>query len=264
MLENELPDKIKDIVFKPTETVAVRKQGKSCRLDLLCMLDTGEIVNIEMQSYVERHLKKRALNYWAFGYASQLQSGDGFDQLKPVICINILDFVHFKDRDSAFNIVTAHVEDPDERYSNDLRLLFVELPKIKPGENMSRKEFWSLFLNPKIPFSFKEKMAMNDAIMSKAVDFTKMFSGDYSARMAYIAEEMARRDYITDMSDARNYGKEEGREEGRQEGRQENCIENAVELMRNGAPLELISKSLKLSKQFLLDLASQNNIPVEQ
>ena len=67
------------------------------RLDLVGKTSTGEILNIEMQKRNDDDRYKRSLYYWAKLYSSQLQKGDEYNKLCPVITINILGFNLFKD-----------------------------------------------------------------------------------------------------------------------------------------------------------------------
>ncbi len=92
LLGMELKHEIKNIEFLPTETIAEGEDGKTCRLDVYCLLDSGEHVNIEMQRVDEHNIVRRSLDYWSTNYKSQLKSGQDYKFLTPVICLNILDF----------------------------------------------------------------------------------------------------------------------------------------------------------------------------
>ena len=55
-------------------------------------------------------------------------------------------------------------------------------------------------------------------------------------------------------------GKIQGKAEGKAEGIAENRIENALNLYKNGASLELISKSLNMDIEELKNILIQNNV----
>jgi len=55
-------------------------------------------------------------------------------------------------------------------------------------------------------------------------------------------------------------GKAEGKAEGIAEGEAKNRIENAINLYKNGASLELISKSLNMDIEELKNILIQNNV----
>lgn len=258
LLEDELKHSIIDLKFLSTETIAESEDGKVCRLDVYCVLASGEYVNIEMQRLNEKNIVRRSLDYWSTCYKEQLKSGQDYNELTPVICLNILDFEYFKERKNFYHLASIHLENPDERLNNDLRLVFIELPKLQLHDNMSQMEKWLMFLD-RVPFSEKEKIAMNDVAMTNAVNCCKIFSSDSVQRLNYEFEEIAKRSHRSEISSA----KKEGIEEGIEKGIEKNCIENAVSLMKNGASLDLIIKSLGISKEKLLELAKKNSITVK-
>ncbi len=255
LLGAELGHKIKTLDFLPTETIAEQKEGRTCRLDVFCGLDSGEQVNIEMQRLDNHNMIKRSLDYWANCYKGQLEKNDDYAKHVPVICINILNYVIFSQRKSYFNLATLYLEKPKERLCDQLRLIFVELPKLYHHKKMSKQEQWLMLLDPKIPFEEKEKIAMNDVAMSSAIDLTKRFSSDYVHRMKYVFEERAERDRIS----RDNYFMAEGEVKGEAKAKKQ----DAVSLMKNGCSLKLIMDSLGFTKEELLKLARENNIAVE-
>ncbi len=105
---------------------------------------------------------------------------------------------------------------------------------------------------------------MNDVAMSNAVNSCKLFSSDFVRRWKYEQEEIAKRTQISALNYEKREGREEGIEEGREQGREETILKNAVAFMKNGAPLDLIIKSLGLTKEKLLELAKENNITIKE
>lgn len=252
LLAPELGHEIKDLEFLPTETISEHKDGRTCRLDVLCVLDSGEQVNIEMQRIDYHNMIKRSLDYWAGCYKGQLAKNEDYDRHVPVICVNILNYEIFGWRKSYFNLATLHLEEPEERLCDDLRLCFIELPKLYQHEKMSKQEQWLMILDPRVSFAEKEKIAMNDAAMSSAIELTKRFSSDYAQRMKYVFEERAERDRVS----RDNYFKKEGELKER--------IKIAVAFMKDGVSLEVISKNVGMSREELLELARENNITVKE
>lgn len=106
LLEDELKHSIVDLTFLPTETIAESVDGKTFRLDVYCVLDSGEYVNIEMQRVDEHNIVHRSLDYWATNYKEQLKSGQNYSKLTPVICLNILDFECFKERKNFYHLAS--------------------------------------------------------------------------------------------------------------------------------------------------------------
>ena len=49
VLEESLGHEIKDITFRQSEMLPDSDEGKMSRLDIVCALDTGELVDVEVQ-----------------------------------------------------------------------------------------------------------------------------------------------------------------------------------------------------------------------
>ena len=68
LLCEELGHKIKDLTFENTEQTPNSDDGKLTRLDIACLLDSGEKVDIEMQVAYEKSFTNRTLYYWSQMY----------------------------------------------------------------------------------------------------------------------------------------------------------------------------------------------------
>ncbi len=97
---------------------------------------------------------------------------------------------------------------------------------------------------------------MNDAAMTDAVNSCKLFSSDFVRRWKYEQEEIAKRTRISEI----DYVIDETEKKTQKKTR----IKNAVALMKNGASLDLIARSLKFTKQELLKLAKKNGIAINE
>lgn len=72
---------------------------KDTYLDVKAKLDTQEIVIIEMQVLNVAAFEKRVIYNAAKTYSTQLQSGEGYFKLKPVIALTLTDFIMFDRHD---------------------------------------------------------------------------------------------------------------------------------------------------------------------
>jgi predicted transposase/invertase (TIGR01784 family) len=52
----------------------------------------GKLIDIEMQLFNKYDIEKRTLFYWSKRYASQLQEGEKYQELKKCVTINILNY----------------------------------------------------------------------------------------------------------------------------------------------------------------------------
>lgn len=105
---------------------------KDTYLDVKAQLNTGEIVIIEMQVLNVEAFTKRVLYNAAKTYSMQLDAGQGYRFLKPVIALTITDFIEFKNTDEFISRFVFKEKTHNFNYSaNDLELVFVELPKFQ-------------------------------------------------------------------------------------------------------------------------------------
>lgn len=105
---------------------------KDTYLDVKAQLNTGEIVIIEMQVINVEAFTKRVLYNAAKTYSLQLDVGQGYRFLKPVIALTITDFIQFENTDSWISHFIFKEKTQNFNYSeNELELVFVELPKFQ-------------------------------------------------------------------------------------------------------------------------------------
>ncbi|MDY6781321.1 MAG: Rpn family recombination-promoting nuclease/putative transposase [Cyanobacteriota bacterium] len=121
---------IKDLeIINPNLPPSV--QGlKDTYLDVKAKLSNGTTVIIEMQVLNVQSFGKRVLFNAAKTYAFQLQKGEGYRMLKPVVALTLTDFEMFSGRRQfASRFVYREVSDGSVYPENDIELVFVELPK---------------------------------------------------------------------------------------------------------------------------------------
>ncbi|WP_293353986.1 MULTISPECIES: Rpn family recombination-promoting nuclease/putative transposase [unclassified Microcoleus] len=103
---------------------------KDSSLDVKAKLADDTLVIIEMQVLNVESFGQRILYNAAKTYASQLQKGQGYRMLRPVIALTITDFDMFKNSNNLISRFVYKEEVSNLPYpDNDLKLVFVELPK---------------------------------------------------------------------------------------------------------------------------------------
>jgi conserved hypothetical protein (putative transposase or invertase) len=103
---------------------------KDTYLDVKAQLADGTLVIIEMQVLNVESFGKRVLYNAAKTYAFQLQKGEGYRMLKPVIALTLTDFEMFQNSDKLISRFVYKEESTNLRYTdNNIELVFVELPK---------------------------------------------------------------------------------------------------------------------------------------
>lgn len=103
---------------------------KDTYLDVKAQLNNGTFVIIEMQVLNVQSFGKRVVFNAAKTYAFQLQAGEGYRMLKPVIALTLTDFEMFANRDKLISrFVYREKADGFTYPENEIELVFVELPK---------------------------------------------------------------------------------------------------------------------------------------
>lgn len=103
---------------------------KDTYLDVKARLADGTLVIIEMQVLNVEFFGKRVLYNAAKTYVSQLQKGQGYGMLQPVIALTLTDFEMFENSDRVISRFVYKEETTNLRYTdNNMELVFIELPK---------------------------------------------------------------------------------------------------------------------------------------
>ena len=128
---------------------APQLQGvKDTFLDVKAQLADGTMVLIEMQVLNPLDFNKRVLYNVAKAYSLQLQRGQGYSRLRPVIGLTITDFVLFPERDRFLSHYQLLDREDGLPYGDDIELVFVELPKFAKslGDLETLTDLWTFFL----------------------------------------------------------------------------------------------------------------------
>jgi predicted transposase/invertase (TIGR01784 family) len=193
-------------------------------------------------------------------YSRQLAIGEGYELLTDVIAITITDFVMFSHLPALVNGFKLRARD-GQIYSDDLELMFVELPKFNKAEHELETvlDKWCFFLKnagsltvaPKNltderPIAHAFQIANKAGLSEKELD-------DQERRLIYIQDQRGA------LTKAERIGREEGRQEGRQEGLQQgveqgrsaeklnnarsllDILDDATIAQKIGLPIEIVS-----------------------
>ncbi len=192
---------------------------KDSSLDVKAKLADDTLVIIEMQVLNVESFGQRILYNAAKTYASQLQKGQGYRMLRPVIALTITDFEMFKNTNNLISRFVYKEEISNLPYpDNDLKLVFVELPKFTKTvdrlETLADK--WLYFM--KYAVTITEIPPVMDSIPEIHQAF------DIADRVHLSPEEIANIErqemFIYDQQGTIIKAVQEGRQEGRQEEKQ--------------------------------------------
>jgi predicted transposase/invertase (TIGR01784 family) len=121
--------------------------SKTTILDVRAKDQSDNFYIVEMQVTDRAGLDKRIVYYGAKSYASQLDAGENYYKLKPVIFIGILNFEYMQNP----HYLSRHLildADTHEHKLKDLEFTFIELPKfdIAEEELQTLTEKWIYFI----------------------------------------------------------------------------------------------------------------------
>ncbi len=134
VIEFDNARKIKDLIIVDPYSIPLLKGMKDTYVDVKAELDDNSKVIIEMQILNHEGLEKRILYNAAKNYSIQLKKGDAYHLLNPVIALTITDFVLFKNNEELINSFKLIEKKRFIEYSDDIELIFIELPKYHKTE----------------------------------------------------------------------------------------------------------------------------------
>ena len=186
---------------------------KETIVDVKCITQNGAVVIIEIQLQGNSRFPERILYYWAANYSKLLKYGERYDELTPVISINLLNF----NLDKTKNIHSCYMlyEMNNKKLLTDhLQIHIIELKKFKKNIltkdlNCWLKMFTSKNLEASMSEIVKEKPIMEE-VQKKYNNFvkSKLMMMEYEKKEAYLYGNQIM------LDEERRLGKEEGIKEG--------------------------------------------------
>ena len=223
---------------------------KETIVDVKCITQNGSVVIIEIQLQGNSRFPERILYYWAANYSKLLKHGERYDELTPVISINLLNF----NLDKTKNIHSCYMlyEMNNKKLLTDhLQIHIIELKKFKKNIltkdlNCWLKMFTSKNLEASMSEIVKEKPIMEE-VQKKYNNFvkSKLMMMEYEKKEAYLYGNQII------LDEERRLGMEEGikkgKEEGIKEGIKENQILTAKNMKKENIDINIINKITGLS-----------------
>jgi predicted transposase/invertase (TIGR01784 family) len=225
------------IILDPYQ--APKIQGmKDTYVDVKAKDGHGRWYIIEMQVLNVEGLEQRILYNACKTYAAQLDSGERYRELTDVIAITITDFIMFPERPGIVSQFQLRAEDGG-LYSDDLALVFAELPKFNKTEDQlhSIQDKWFYFLQQARSFDHEPAALATEAPIHHALSIANRAGLSREELDAQEKREIFIGDQRNAHDKALNRGRAEGHEKGRQEGRAEGKHEAALSIARQLLPL---------------------------
>lgn len=190
--------------------------AKDCILDVLLELNTGEIIDLEIQVRDEHNWPERSLLYWAKAY-DRLKKGEDYERLKKTYHIGILDFTLFKDNPAFYAKYEIRDTKTGYPYTDKLNIRILDLAGIERAigdESVNPKLIkWVMVFKAKTMKEL-ETLAEGEEVFRTMVTHIKELTEDERIRMQCAARE----DYERRMIGEYNRGTRDGEAIGVQKG----------------------------------------------
>lgn len=122
---------IVDLTIVDPYQIPMLQGMKDTYVDVKAVLANGKHLIIEMQVLNVPGFEKRILHNAAKEYATQLLKGEDYTLLNPVIALTFADFNLFEESEEYLSRFKLMERKRFIEYSDDVELIFVELPKFK-------------------------------------------------------------------------------------------------------------------------------------
>jgi len=216
-------------------------------LDIKATLNNNTYLDIEMQMGDEKNVVKRSTYYAAKMMSEQLQNGEKYKEIKPVIVIFIMNFNYFPFEEhinKTRTVLNNHIE---YDISNDMVYYYIELPKFRKKE-CELKDItsqWLTFIDGENKKEL-EKVMKDNNLIKEANKELDILSGDEDVRR--MAE--LRQKYVMEMASA----KSDGYDEGLAKGEENKAIDIAKKMLQKKMDVDVICEVTGLDKDIVENL----------
>ncbi len=125
---------IVDLTIVDPYQIPMLRGMKDTYVDVKAVLSSGQRVIIEMQVLNIDGFEKRVLFNAAKAYVEQLDAGQSYSTLEPIIALTITDFTMFAELKKVVSYFHLLEKEALITYSGDIELIFIELPKFLKTE----------------------------------------------------------------------------------------------------------------------------------
>ena len=227
-------------------------KDKETIVDVKCTTKNGTVVIIEVQLSGNSRFPERILYYWSANYSKLLKKGEQYEELTPVISINLLNFNLNKKNSNVHSCYMIYDTKNKRLLTDHLQIHMIELKKFKFGvcpplakdNNLSKDlNYWLGFFTTKNMEEYMSEIVKEKPIMEEAHKRYNNFIRSRLMMTEYEKKELYQYDKQVSLEDKRR----EGIKEGRKEGIKERNYAIAKGMKKDGADFNLISKYTELS-----------------
>lgn len=226
-------------------------------LDIDVELESGEIINIEMQMNDHKNMEKRTTFYASKKITEQLGSKAKYTDLKKIIVISILNYSFIELPE--YVTKTVRVADKHREYeiNNDVTYYYIELKKFR-NQNPDMKEpinQWLAFIDMERG-DLLEMAEKENELIKEAKETYEVLTGDEEVKRLAEIRLMSHLEEQAALECAREKGTqkglEQGKKEGLEQGKKEEKIRTAKKLLKLNTPIEQIIEITQLDREEIL------------
>ncbi|MBX9743411.1 MAG: Rpn family recombination-promoting nuclease/putative transposase [Chthoniobacterales bacterium] len=251
---------IESLTYLISEHVPVLDGSKSSIVDVRCKDNHDHYFIVEMQMEWITDFIKRMLYNTATTYVRQLKKGEPYQKLSPVYGLALINDRFEEGEEWFHHYKMSHATD-EKKILNDIQLVLIELPKLKPTTITEKKLtiLWLRFLK-----EINEKTKEIDPHLLEVEEIKKAL--ELLEVASYNETELLEYDKRWDLVSSEKTlltgkfaeGLAKGEAKGLTKGRAEGEIKAKTEMVRNfhqlGIPIEQIAIAAKLSHQEVEDM----------
>ncbi len=211
-------------------------KDKETIVDVKCITKNGTVVIIEVQLSGNSRFPERILYYWAMNYSKLLKKGEQYDELTPVISINLLNFNLNKKSNNVHSCYMIYDTKNARLLTDHLQIHMIELKKFKFKDNNLPKDLncWLGFFTTNNMEEYMSEIVKEKPIMEEAHKRYNNFIRSQLMMSEYEKKELYQFDKKIALADERRIGMREGIKKGKLEGIREGKLEGIREGIEKG------------------------------
>ena len=192
-------------------------KDKETIVDVKCITKNGTVVIIEVQLSGNSRFPERILYYWSANYSKLLKKGEEYEDLTPVISINLLNFNLNKVNKNVHSCYMIYDTKNKRLLTDHLQIHIIELKKFKFKDNDLKKDlnYWLGFFTTKDMEAYMSEIVKEKPIMEEAHKRYNNFIRSRLMMTEYEKKELYQYDKQISLEDKRREGIKEGIKKGR-------------------------------------------------
>ena len=211
-------------------------KDKETIVDVKCITKNGTVVIIEVQLSGNSRFPERILYYWSSNYSKLLKKGEEYEDLTPVISINLLNFNLNKNDKNVHSCYMIYDTKNKRLLTDHLQIHIIELKKFKFKDNDLKKDlnYWLGFFTTNNMEEYMSEIVKEKPIMEEAHKRYNNFIRSRLMMTEYEKKEIYQYDKQITL--------EEKRQEGIKEGRLAEQISMATAMKKENIDIETIKR----------------------